>query len=146
MAFRFPLDTVLRLRQNLERQELLRLQQANQHVTGIAAHIAQLNRALTEGAKQQVEQLDSGLTGAEMQFQWVCRSVLLESRTELEQKLIAAQRARDVQAEVFRIAHQQRETIETLRRRRLQLYRLYETRREQREADDLFLQRRTLRG
>jgi len=143
MAFQFPLQTVLRLRQNLERQQELLLYQANQEVLGVARQIAEVDAGMTENAQHRSRQLQAGVTGAELHFDLLCKTMLMRARDDLQRRLVQAQSARDCQAECFRRARQQREVIETLRHHQLQLYRQHEGRQDQRRADDLFLLRRT---
>jgi len=143
MAFRFPLESVLRLRQNLEHQQELLLYQANQKVFTLTRQIEELDAGMAENARHQSARLQSGVSAAELQFDLLCHSVLQQWRHDLETKLSTAQSQRDVQAESFRQARQQREVIETLRHHQFQLYQHRETRQEQRRADDLFLLRRT---
>jgi len=143
MAFRFPLQTVLRLRQNLERQQELLLHKANQEVLTVARQIADLDTGMAENARHRSLQLQAGVTGAELHFDLLCQTMLLQARNDLERRSAEMQRARDSQAECFRRARQQREVIETLHHHQLQLHRQREARQEQRSADDLFLLRRT---
>jgi flagellar export protein FliJ len=142
MAFRFPLESVLRLRQNLERKHELLLHEANQKVLAIKSSIEELDCAVRETAKRQSLELHSGISSAELQFNLACRVVLRRSRDELEKKLREAEGSRAACAEGFRRARQQREVVDTLRRQQLQLYLQNETRQNQRLTDDLFLRRR----
>jgi flagellar export protein FliJ len=143
MAFRFPLESVLRLRENLERQQELLLYQANQRVFALTRQIEELDAGMTENARYQSARLQSGVSAAELQFDLLCHAVLLEWRHDLETKLAEAQSQRDAQAENLRQARRQREVIETLRHHQLQAYRAREARQDQRRADDLFLLRRS---
>lgn len=143
MAFRFPLESVLRLRQNLERQQELLLYQANQKVFALTRQIEELDGGISENARYQSARLQSGVSAAELQFDLLCHAVLLEWRRELETKRAEAERQRDAQAENFRQARRQREVIETLRRHQFQAYREREARQDQCRADDLFLLRRS---
>jgi len=143
MAFRFPLETVLRLRQNLERQQELLLYQANQEVLALTRQVQEVDAGLAENERRRSLQLQAGVTAAELQFELLCDATLMQWRVELERRLGKARKARDFQAESFRRARQNREVIETLRRHQLQLYRQHEARQDQRRADDLFLLRRS---
>lgn len=143
MAFRFPLETVLRLRQNLEHQQELLLLKANQEVLSLLRQVAEVDAGLAENGRRKSLQLQTGVSAAELQFDLLCDATLLQLRRKLEALLTKAQTARDAQAESFRRARQHREVIETLRRQQLQLYRQHEARQDQRRADDLFLLRRS---
>lgn len=142
MAFRFPLESVLRLRQNLEHQQELLLYKANQAVITIAHQIEQLDTGMAENARERLLELQSGMSAAHLQFSLLRDSMLRQSRHHLEKKLSEAENARAACRESFRHARQQREVMETLRRHQLELYRELEARQEQRRTDDLFLLRR----
>jgi flagellar export protein FliJ len=145
MAFRFSLETVLRLRQNLERQEELLLYKANQDVLVLKHQIDELDAGMAGNAHRQSVQLQAGVSAAELHFDLLCHATLLHWRDDLEKRFSKAQSARDSRAESFRRARRQREAIETLRNHQLQLYRQQEARQDQRRADDLFLLRRSYR-
>jgi flagellar export protein FliJ len=139
MAFRFSLDGLLRMRQSLERQQELLLLEANHHVRKLEQQKDDLNAALAASAKQEMEGLASGLSAAELQFELLCRSALMQKRGKLEKDIADARAAREIRVAALRQARQQREVIESLRRRQCELYRRVESRQQQREVDDLFL-------
>ena len=142
MPFRFPLQSILHYRQSIEHQQELRLRAANQQVARVRHLIEQLNHRRNEMQAAQQERLNSGITSAELRFDLHWEGELLRHRGELEQQLIRLQQLRDQQRELFRSARQARETIENLREGQSLAYRTDETRREQRDLDDLFLLRR----
>jgi flagellar export protein FliJ len=142
MAFQFSLDAILHLRQSLERQHELLLREANQQVAAVQLRIDHLNAELSERTNQEAMQLESILSGAELQFMQLCRSVLIGQRKGLEKRLATAQAIRDSCMTSFRQARQQREVLETLRQTQAQAYRQNEARQSQRDLDDLLLLRR----
>jgi len=142
MAFQFALDVLLRVRQGLERQQELLLREANHQVSRLEQQVDELNACLLAGAQQELRQLASGMSAAELHFALLCRSSLLGQRRSLEKDVVEARAARDLRAASFRQARQQREVIEALRQRQFELYQQVEGRRHQRAVDDLFLLRR----
>ena len=142
MAFRFTLQALLRLRQGLEHQRELQLQEANFQVALARAEILDLDRWRTELAARNADLMRSGLSAAEIQFSGLCREALLTHRRELEKELALREQVRAERSREYQQARQQREVMDTLRQRQLQLYRLKETRQEQRRLDELFLLRR----
>jgi flagellar export protein FliJ len=142
MAFHFSLDSVLRLRRSLERQQELSLREANQQVTALQLRIDSVNAQLLERTTQGNLQLASQSSGAELQFMQLCRSTLLAQRSNLGKRLATAQAVRDSYVASFRQARQQREVLETLRQTQAQVYRQHEARQNQRRLDDLLLLRR----
>jgi flagellar export protein FliJ len=141
MAFRFALQAVLHLRQSLEHQQELRLRAVNQQVTRVQHAIRQMdsNRELLRAARGQ--ELQRGLTAAELRFELQCEEALVCQRRELETQCTRLQQMRDQQRAILQQARQARETLEAVRDRQLQVYRQQAARREQRELDDLFLMR-----
>jgi flagellar export protein FliJ len=142
MPFRFSLDGILRLRQSLERQYELQLREANQQINALQLRIGNLNEQLLQHARQERRQLESTLSGAELQFTQLCRAVLLGQLKGLEKRLAAAQAIRDSRMADFRQARQQRELLETLRTTQAQIYRQHDARQNQQHLDDLLLLRR----
>ena len=143
MAFHFSLDAVLRLRQSLERQQEQLLREANQQVAAIQLKIENLDEQLSQQASRENSQLASTVSGAELQFMRLCRSIILGQRSGLERRLASAQAVRDGRMASFRQARQQREVMETLRQAQAQVYGQYQARKNQRQLDDLLLLRRS---
>ena len=143
MAFRFPLETLSRVRQGLERQHELRLQEANHQVAMLRQQIEDTHSEMQNISARRRPQLESGISAAELQFDVLCRSVLTERQHALEKQLVEAEALRHTRSEDFLRARRQREVIDTLRRHQLQTYQQEEARQDQRRLDDLFLLRRS---
>ncbi len=142
MAFRFPLEVLLRVRQGLERQHELRLQKANQRVARLRQEIEDVHTGMENIAVRRRPQLESGVSVAELQFDQLCHSVLIERQRVLEGQLAEAEAFRHTCSQDFQLARRQREVMDTLRRNQLRDYRQREARQDQRRLDDLFLLRR----
>ena len=144
MAFHFSLLAVLRFRQGVEHQQELLLQKAHQDAA-LARHGIELADAcLAQMGESELQYLQSGLSGAEMHFQELRRAVLKRYRQQLESDLAEREKALAQRSRAFLEARQQREVVDTLRRRQLLAYHAEEARREQRQLDDLFLLRRAI--
>jgi len=142
MAFRFPLEVLLRVRQGLERQHELRLQKADQRVSGLRQEIEDVHAGMENIAVCRRPQLECGVSGAELRFDELCHSVLIERQRVLEKQLVEGEAFRRVCSQDFQLARRQREVMDTLRRHQLRDYRQQEARQDQRRFDDLFLLRR----
>jgi flagellar export protein FliJ len=142
MAFRFPLEVVLRVRQGVERQQELRLREANLRVATLRRQIQDVHDESENIAARRRPELESGASAAELQFDVLCQAVLTERRHTLENKLLEAEALRHSCTEDFQHARQQREVVDTLRLHQLHEYQQKEARQDQRRIDDLFLQRR----
>jgi flagellar export protein FliJ len=142
MAFHFPLQAVLHLRQSMEHQQELRLRAANQQVARAQHMMEQMDLRRQELHSAQSHELSVGVTAAELRFMLLCQTELLRRRRELEQQLVRLQHLREQQREIFTKARRARETLESGRDRQLREYEKEALRREQRSLDDLFLLRR----
>lgn len=141
MAFRYPLQSVLRLRCSLERQE-------EQHLFGTAAVVARLRADIErmenshlDQKRQASQELISGSSGASLHFIAVCDAAYAEARQALLQQLKLAEKRRIEQLEIYKVARQKRETFESLRDRQEEVYNLEFARHEQQSADEAFLLR-----
>jgi flagellar export protein FliJ len=142
MAFHFPLEAVLRYRRSIERQQEMRLQQANQKLAATEQRLMELFHTLAKMAGAQIEQLQSGTTAAEMHFSLLCRAAILRQRSELETQKVREQTLCRECVHALRQARQLREAAENLRHQQLAIYQQEGRRREQGQLDDLFLLRR----
>jgi flagellar export protein FliJ len=143
MAFRFPFEVLLRVRRGLERQQELRLQDANHRVAMLQRQIENGQCEMENIVIQRRPQMESGISAAELQFDILCRSVLSERQRSLERQLMDAEALRRSCDETFQQARRQREVMDTLRHHQLQSYQQQEARQDQRRLDDLFLLRRS---
>ncbi|HTZ95470.1 MAG TPA: flagellar FliJ family protein [Terriglobales bacterium] len=144
MAFNFSLEVLLRVRQGFEHQQELLLREATCRLSSLEQQVNDVNARLADFSRRELQDLSSGVSAAELQFDLLCREALLNRRHALEIDVAKARATRDLRAAGFRQARQQREIIESLRQRQLELYRQFEARQSQRAADDMFLLRRTL--
>jgi flagellar export protein FliJ len=142
MAFRFSLQAVLHLYQSLEHQQELRLRAANQQVARVRHMIEQVDGHKRQNREQRSRDLQTGTTGAELEFERATEAALMRRKGELEAELVRVQQLRDEQQRNFRQARRRRETLSTLRETQLHLYQREAARREQRQQDDAFLLRR----
>jgi flagellar export protein FliJ len=142
MAFRFSLQALLRFRKSVEHQQELLLQEANHQVARVRHEIESVDGCIAEMAARGTRELTSGVSAAELQFEGLCRSVLLQHRRQLEKALAECEEIRVHRSQAFHQARRQREVVDTLRQNQLQLCRQEEKREEQRYLDELFLLRR----
>jgi flagellar export protein FliJ len=142
MPFRFRLETILRLRENLEHREELLLQSANQRVVQLRSQIEACLRELEERSASQRSRLGQGAFAAEIQFELAGDESIRNRRKVLSAELKKAEQARDHQRDRYQKVRRDRETLESIRRRQLEEHTVTEKRRAQRTLDDLALMRR----
>lgn len=141
MAFRFPLAAVFHFRKSVEHQQELRLRAANQQVARVRHLIGQLDERISQMQTHQSQELGAGTTAAELRFTLLCETAVWQQRQDVERELLRLQHLRDQQQRIFQQARRERETFESLHDHQLREYERAESRREQRQLDDLFLLR-----
>jgi flagellar export protein FliJ len=142
MSFRFALAPLLRLRQSIERQRTLQLQEANLQVSRAQETLAQLERCLSESAQSDSAALIAGRTGAELQFASILRENLHHLRRDLQSNIRKLELIRQQAASAYHQAYREREVLETLRARQHRAYQQEQLRRQQQELDAAYLLQR----
>jgi flagellar export protein FliJ len=141
MAFRYPLQSVLRLKQSLERQEEQRLFTIAARVARLRSAIEQLEDSRLEAQRVASEEMIRGSWGAVVQFAAACDAAAAEAERPLRAQLAEAERQRLEQLTVYKNARQKREIFEGLRERQEERYDREAAHREQEQVDDTFLTR-----
>lgn len=141
MAFRYSLQTVLRLRASLEKQAEQRLQAAVATVAKLRNQLQALDETHGVETKRRQNALTSGALGSELQFYLLADTALLQHRVALQAKLLEAEHKRVQQVALYQAARQKREILQALRDRAEAAYKLKTDRREQQQIDESFLMR-----
>jgi len=141
MAFRYNLQSVLHLRQGLERQEEQRLLACALVVARIHTEIEHLDEHHLAQRRTAMEELKSGSCGSVVQFLAVCEKAYMDARARLLRDLNDAEQKRLVQMQIYKEARRGREVLDGLRERQKAAYDLEITRRDQQQADEAHLLR-----
>ncbi len=142
MRFYFSLETVLRYRKSREHAQELLLQAASERVAAKRREIQHFDDYVEALEKQKQLGLQSGVSSAELQFEELRHFNLGMYRGVLKQEEARLDVLRCRELEALLHARQEREAIEGLRNRELQIYRQRVARQEQCSSDDQFLLRR----
>jgi flagellar export protein FliJ len=142
MAFHFALAALLRLRQSVERQRTLQMQEANLQVARANAKLAEVDQSLKDSSETGETALHAGRTGAEIQFSLLVRENLQRLRLEFLSEISKLEVVRQKALVEYQKAYRDREVLETLRRRQRQVYQQEELRRQQQELDAAYLLQR----
>src|SRR6266849_2237291 len=142
MSFRFALSPLLRLRQSIERQRALQLQEANLQVSRAQETLAQLERFLSDSAQSESAGLTAGGTAAELQFASVLRENMHHFRQELQSNIRKLELQRQQAASEYHQAYREREVIETLRAHQRRAYQQEQLRRQQQDLAATYLLQR----
>lgn len=119
----------------------LRLEAILSELARTRAMFDQVNRNFLESRRRFQQDLGETLSGSELQFEALRGTGVESTRLSLRTRLEELNRHRAAQMQQFLSARQRREILENLRHRKLDLYRLEQSRRDQQELDDLFLMR-----
>ncbi len=142
MAFVFPLQALLRVREIHETTERQSLQAIAAQAAATRAEIEALDRLAEQAWRELSRDSLAGVSGAELQFHLGRESSRQGQRQFLANRLQELETRRQAQQLCYRHARQQREILSTLRDQQLAAYELEQSRRQQREIDELFLMRR----
>jgi flagellar export protein FliJ len=141
MAFVFSLKTLLRLRELSEASELQTLRSLASEVAAVRAEIEALETAGEEQQRGVCRDSLQGVSGADLHMHLRRQTVFRQRREVLVQKLKELEKVREAQQAIYMRARQEREALSTLREQHLAAYEEEQSRREQRQIDDLFLVR-----
>jgi len=141
VAFEFSLNALLRLRQSLEKAELQRLQGTVARCIRVRLRIGSVTQEIKDLRNTMQESAARGVTGAELHFQGLEVAAREKQLGELRKALNEVEQLRQKQLASYRKARQRREIISNLRQRELEAYQLEQARRQQQQADELFLMR-----
>ncbi len=139
MSFRFALAPVLRLRQSVQRQRTLQLQEANLRLSRAEASLGQMERFLAESAQSESARLVAGCSAAELQFAAVLREKLEHFRQELQSESHRLEAVRQKALGEYHRAYREREVLETMRARQRREYQKEQLGRQQKELDADYL-------
>jgi flagellar export protein FliJ len=139
MAFRYTLQSVLRLRQSLERQEEQRLFAIAAVVARLRAELEEFERMRVESRRRELLQMREGAPGATLRFAAECDAAAIDVCRKLQAQLAEAERQRLEQVRVYQSARQKREILEGLRERQKAVYDREAAHQEQGRSDEAFL-------
>jgi flagellar export protein FliJ len=142
MAFRFPLATVLRVRESIERREELALERIQLEMARVARQIEELNEAMTRAHATRNQALRQPMPGGELHSMLEQVQAAARTRGALLITLQGLEERRLKQMKIYQIAHRDHETMVNLFKEQRDLYELEEARREQKYLDDIFMARR----
>ena len=142
MAFRFALESVLRLRVSYERQEQARLELATQNLYAAREKYAALKKEQSALEANFRTTMASGMNASELHSYLSSKLGLEVAEAEAARAEVDASKLWNEQRIKFLRARQDREVIASIRLRQHQEYVLEQNRKEQQQIDDLFAMRR----
>ena len=142
MAFRFPLQALLRLRRSYERRERLRLEIITRRRLHTQQQIDELKSEILEANDRLARTLQAGMPAVELHLEVAQANARAKRQEVLAEQLAKLTQEHRAQQVAYQHAQQQRQIIENLRARLFAIYQQVQARREQQQLDDLFLIRR----
>jgi flagellar FliJ protein len=144
MAFHFRLETLLRYRRNVEEREWLKVQGLSEKLANVRGEIDCLQQCALREKSLFADAKISGVNASELHFARKCQGSRRQLQSALEERLLELTAEYEAQKSVFLEARKDRDVIERLREGQHAAYMRDEARREQSEADQMFLLRREL--
>ncbi len=139
MAFRFSLQTLLKLRRSLEKQEERLLQSLNRELALLRQGIDSLDREELDARKERNRRLSGGLTGSDLRLVLAEENLRLQQRSRFQRHEQVLQTEQRQQQRSCREVRQKRELLDNLRTRRVVAFQREQEKRHQQAADEAFL-------
>jgi flagellar FliJ protein len=142
MAFRFPLATVLRVKEGLERREERALQRIQLEMARVSHQIEELTAAIERAHAARNQVLQQAVPAGQLHTMlWEARAAE-DSKAALRATLQGLEEQRLKQMKVYLAAHREHETMINLFNEQRSAYEVEQTRAQQKYLDDIFIARR----
>jgi flagellar export protein FliJ len=142
MAFCFPLATVLRVKESLEKREERELQRIQLEMARVAHQMEELTKAMTKAFEARNQALQQAMPAGQLHTMlWEARAAA-EAKNALRITLQGLEEQRLKQMKVYLAAHREHETIINLFDEQRNAYEVEQTRAQQKYLDDIFIARR----
>ncbi len=142
MAFRFPLQALLRFRESFEHRERLRLELATREAVRARQQSEEAKNQRTAALNEMSGNLANGLLGAELHFEVASGTAWAHRLAALAKEVERLDAQRKNRLEAYQRAQQQLKILENLRSRQMAVYHLEQERRAQQQMDEMYLIRR----
>jgi flagellar export protein FliJ len=142
MAFRFPLATVLRVKESIEQREERALQKIQLEMARMARQIEDLNNAIAKAQVAWQLALTRSMPGGELKSMLGQVHALGELKKALLNTLHGLEELRLQQMTLYQAAHRDHETLINLSNEQRDVYEVEQARFEQKYLDDIFMARR----
>jgi flagellar FliJ protein len=145
MPFKFPLATVLRLREIAEQREERLLGQIHSQLAQSRLALADLEARRRQLVAQRETSLQRSTSAVEITGFYAGLHLIDEHTASCKAQLVKLEAMRDQQTRIYMSAHADKETLSEMRKQLHQQYDRELVRKEQSELDDNFSSRRSLR-
>jgi flagellar FliJ protein len=142
MAFRFPLATVLRVRESIEKREENALQRIQLEMARVARQIEELNAAVEQAHARQNRALREPMRAGELHATFEGIQAAARAKSALLVSLQGLEQQRLKQMKVYQAAHRDHETMINMRNEQRDAFEVEQARSQQKYLDDIFMARR----
>ena len=142
MAFEFPLATVLRIRESVEKREERALQRIQGEISRVLYQIEELSAEIAKAHDAREQAMQRPIAAGHLHTLLGAAHVFVEQRKTLLYHLQTLEQDRDKQMEVYRSAHRDREMLTEMFSQQQDIYAQQQGRTEQKSLDDIFMARR----
>jgi flagellar export protein FliJ len=142
MAFRFPLATVLRVRESIEKREERALQRIQLEIARLLRQIEELSAEIAKAHIARNAALQNPIAAINLQMMTWQMHAAEDRRTAMLKGLAALEERRDEQMKVYQAAHRDHETILNMEHEQKDAYEREQARAQQKYLDDIFIARR----
>ncbi len=141
MAFRFPLATVLRYRESIEKREELELQKLFLECARIRREIDRLTEDIANTQEARSKAMLQPVMAVHIQTMLNAIDALADRRKALATSLDAVEQERELQAKKYHAAHRDRQMLSDMHERHREAYEQERDRAQQKVLDDIFAAR-----
>lgn len=142
MPFRFPLATVLRVRESLEKHEERALQKIQLEMARVSHQIEELTARIAKSHDAREKAMAQPIPARDLHtLLWEVQAAG-EKKKALHRELQTLEQQRNEQIKVYQEAHRDRETMTDMSDKQRDVYEQEQARRQQKSLDDIFIARR----
>jgi flagellar export protein FliJ len=142
MAFRFPLATVLRYREIVEKREEVALEKVQMEIAQMHRRIEELDQAIAAAQQTREKQLRETISAFQLQAMLDAVKATAEKKAKLHEELRKLEQLRQERLTAYQAAHRGRRMLTDIRGRQKEAFELAADRKQQKMLDDLFAARR----
>jgi flagellar export protein FliJ len=141
MPFRFPLATVLRVREITEKREERMLQKIQAEIAQVLLQVEELTAAIVRVHDTRERAMQAPIPAGQLHSLLWEADAIIDRKKSLVRHLELLEQKRKEQVAIYQAAHRAREMLTDMLKRQRDAYDQESARRQQRQLDDLFIAR-----
>lgn len=142
MSFKFPLVTVLRIRESLEEREERALQKIQTEIIRVVQRLDELGTAMDRAHQAREQAMRQSIPAGQLHTLLWDAQAIADQTNDLLHALGILEQQREVQMKIYQAAHREREMLTEIFNRQQEAYERESVRTEQKQLDDIFVARR----